>query len=44
MGVCQYIWVMEYGALIAQGDPESVRNNPVVIRAYLGEDVVVQHA
>ena len=44
MGVCQYIWVMEYGALIAEGDPEAVRNNPVVIRAYLGEDVAVQHA
>ena len=44
MGVCQYIWVMEYGALIAEGDPEAVRNNPVVIRAYLGEDVSVQHA
>lgn len=39
MGVCQYIWVMEYGALIAQGDPDAVRSNPVVIRAYLGEDV-----
>lgn len=39
MGVCQYIWVMEYGALIAEGGPESIRNNPVVIRAYLGEDM-----
>ncbi len=44
MGVCQYIWVMEYGALIAEGGPEAVRNNPVVIRAYLGEDMAVQHA
>lgn len=39
MGVCQYIWVMEYGALIAEGGPEDIRNNPVVIRAYLGEDM-----
>ena len=39
MGVCQYIWVMEYGALIAEGGPEEIRNNPVVIRAYLGEDM-----
>ena len=38
MGVCQYIWVMEYGALIAEGGPDAVRSNPVVIRAYLGED------
>ena len=44
MGVCEYIWVMEYGALIAQGLPEEVRNNPLVIRAYLGEDVVAQNA
>ncbi len=44
MGVCEYIWVMEYGALIAQGSPEEIRNNPLVIRAYLGEDVVVKNA
>lgn len=44
MGVCEYIWVMEYGALIAQGSPGEVRNNPLVIRAYLGEDVVAQNA
>lgn len=42
MGVCQYIWVMEYGALIAEGEPESIRNNPVVIRAYLGEDATLE--
>ncbi|WP_165078704.1 MULTISPECIES: ABC transporter ATP-binding protein [unclassified Desulfovibrio] len=44
MGVCEYIWVMEYGALIAEGTPDAVRNDPLVIRAYLGEDVLVQHA
>lgn len=44
MGVCEYLWVMEYGALIAEGFPEEVRNNPLVIRAYLGEDVVAQNA
>jgi len=44
MGVCQYIWVMEYGALIAEGTPEAIRKDPVVIRAYLGEDMAVQHA
>ncbi|WP_022657101.1 hypothetical protein [Desulfovibrio sp. Dsv1] len=36
--------VMEYGAAITEGDSEVVRNNPVVIRAYLGEDVAAQHA
>lgn len=44
MGVCQYIWVMEYGALIAEGGPDAIRANPVVIRAYLGEDMAVQDA
>ena len=39
MGVCQYIWVLEYGQLIAEGDPGRIRNNPRVIEAYLGEDV-----
>ena len=39
MGVCQYIWVLEYGQLIAEGNPDAIRNNPRVIEAYLGEDV-----
>lgn len=39
MGVCRHIWVMEYGALIAEGDPEAIRSNPEVIRAYLGDEV-----
>ncbi|MEG2004722.1 MAG: ABC transporter ATP-binding protein [Bilophila sp.] len=43
MGVCQHIWVLEYGQLIAEGEPEAIRNNPRVIEAYLGEDVS-QHA
>ena len=42
MGVCQYIWVMEYGALIAEGGPEAIRSNPLVIRAYLGEDASLE--
>ncbi len=39
MGVCQYIWVMEYGRLIAEGLPEEIRNNPEVIKAYLGTEM-----
>ena len=44
MGVCEYLWVMEYGALIANGTPDIIRNDPLVIRAYLGEDVVANNA
>lgn len=36
MGLCDRIKVMEYGAAIAEGSPEEIRNNPEVIRAYLG--------
>ncbi len=44
MGVCQYIWVMEYGQLIAEGDAEAIRANPQVIKAYLGEDMLANTA
>ncbi len=37
MSLSDRITVMEYGSRIAEGSPEEIRNNPAVIKAYLGE-------
>jgi branched-chain amino acid transport system ATP-binding protein len=39
-GVCDEVMVIEYGSTIAEGTPDDVLNNPLVIKAYLGEEEV----
>jgi len=37
MGICQRVYVLDYGEVIAHGAPEQIRSDPRVIEAYLGE-------
>jgi len=38
LGISDRVNVLDFGIRIAEGDPETIRNNPDVRAAYLGDD------
>src|SRR5690242_7844525 len=38
MRVCDYVYVLDFGKLLARGQPAAIRNDPKVLAAYLGEE------
>ena len=38
MNMCQKIYVQDFGKNIAMGTPQEIQNDPVVLKAYLGEE------
>ncbi|ULQ61207.1 ABC transporter ATP-binding protein [Brucepastera parasyntrophica] len=41
MGVCERLIVLDYGRIIAAGLPHEIQKNPAVIKAYLGEEALI---
>jgi branched-chain amino acid transport system ATP-binding protein len=43
LSVCDYIYVLDFGRIIAEGTPTQIRDDPLVIDAYLGESGTEVH-
>jgi branched-chain amino acid transport system ATP-binding protein len=39
VGVCDYVYVLNFGTVLTEGKPQAVRNHPEVIAAYIGGEV-----
>jgi branched-chain amino acid transport system ATP-binding protein len=38
MRVCDYVYVLDFGKVLAKGGPAAIRDDPKVVAAYLGEE------